>query len=250
MALKTILRGIGFRDAEARVYLACLELGESPASRIAKKARMKRPSVYVVLKELGRHGHVSSYTRRGVTVFAAHDPKAIVAAAVSRARAAEAALPELTAITEREDAAKPHVRFYEDIEGIKAILADTIANPKHRIDRWSDVEFAEKVLGRAYREEYHRKRIDQRIPLRSILEDNQAARTAAGRSIRELHEVRVIPADQYDFNDEIMIYGDKLAIISYPDHLGLIVQNRAIADTQRAIFKLCWERAGALGPSR
>lgn len=84
--------------------------------------------------------------------------------------------------------------------------------------------------------------------MRSILEESPAARAAAGRSIRELHDVRVIPADQYNFNDEIMIYGDKLAIISYPDHLGLIVQNRAIADTQHAIFKLCWERAGSLAP--
>lgn len=243
MELARILQGIGFRDVEAKVYLAALELGEAPASQIARKARLKRPSVYVILKDLGRLGCVSSYTRRGVTRFAAHDPKSIVNRALDRAQAAATVLPELVALAEREGTAKPRVRFFEGIDGLKVILEETIAGPKHRIEKWSDAELAEKTLGRYYGE-YLAKRLAHHIPMRSILEDNRAARAIAERSARELHEVRIVPATEYDFNDEITIYGDKLAIVSYKDHVGLIVQNRAIADTQRAIFKLCWERAG------
>ena len=47
-----------------------------------------------------------------------------------------------------------------------------------------------------------------------------------------------------DFSNEINIYDNKVAIISFKDDLiGMIIESSEIADTQRTIFKMVWEFA-------
>jgi hypothetical protein len=41
------------------------------------------------------------------------------------------------------------------------------------------------------------------------------------------------------------IYDDKIAILSYDEPVGVVLQNRAIADMQRSIFNLSFELAKA-----
>ena len=50
----------------------------------------------------------------------------------------------------------------------------------------------------------------------------------------------------YLFKNEINIYDDKVAIISHEDQIGVIIQNKNIADTQRSIFELGFEYAKIL----
>ena len=57
-------------------------------------------------------------------------------------------------------------------------------------------------------------------------------------------EIRVINKNQFDFTNEINIYDDKVAIISLKDELiGMIIESIEIANSQRAIFDMCWQFA-------
>lgn len=249
MELIKKLHGIGFRDVEARVYLAALELGEGLASEIAKKARLKRPSVYVILKDLIKQGHISGYTRRGTTRFVARDPKLIVGSAVERADTARHALPELLALFKTEHIAKPRIHYYDGYEGIVTIMEDVIVTGNKTIDVWSDLELAAKTFGQYYGE-YIRRRIEKNIFVRGVIEDNKTGRAFAERGEKGKRDVRLVPANRYNFNDEIIIYDDKVAIIAHKDLMGVIIQNKMFADTERSIFELSWERAGELVPKR
>lgn len=244
MNLIPILEGIGLRRPEAQVYLAAVELGEATAADIAKKARLKRPSVYVLLGDLVRRGRVSTVDRRGVARFTAQDPKMLVATFRERTHAATAALPELEALAKRRSESKPSVSYYEGMDGLTAIMEDTITAPNTTILKWSDAELASKTLD-AYYSEHIKRQVERNIFVRSVLEDNETARLFKVRQITEKRDVRIIPKT-YNFNDEITIYGNKVAIISYKDLVGLIIENKAFAETQHAIFELCWERAGEL----
>ena len=68
--LKSILQKIGLSDKDAEVYLACLELGTQPASVIARKAGLKRPTTYLILEGLLKRGLVSEYTGSNVKYLA------------------------------------------------------------------------------------------------------------------------------------------------------------------------------------
>ncbi|MBT5823520.1 hypothetical protein HOH67_00115, partial [Candidatus Peregrinibacteria bacterium] len=65
-------------------------------------------------------------------------------------------------------------------------------------------------------------------------------------SEKEKREIYLIPKEKFNFENEINIYNDKLSIISYKDKMGVIIQNAAIADTQRSIFNFAFEYAKML----
>ena len=60
--------------------------------------------------------------------------------------------------------------------------------------------------------------------------------------------MRLIPKDQYNFTNEINIYDDKVSIISFTDEIiGMIIESKEIANTQRAIFSIAWDFADSAG---
>lgn len=250
MNLSKVLQGLGFRDVEARVYLAILELGEATASEIAKKTKLKRPSVYVILKDLIRQGQVSSYIRKKVTRFISQSPESVVAHARERLHQVEISLPEFQALHKAgEKSGKPRIRYFEGVEGLITVMEESIAGNDKTILVWADLDLSKKTFGDYYTD-YTKMRVERNISVRAILEDNKVARAFKEKSVSEKAEARIIPAVNYDFNDEIQIYDDKVAIISHHDQIGVIVENQAIANTQRAIFRLGWERAGEIDVSR
>ncbi len=157
MELIKTLEGIGFRDVEAKVYLTTLELGEALASDIAKKSRLKRPSVYVILKDLIKRGYISSYSRRGITRFVARDPKSVVGAALEKAQSANAALPEFLSLLKNEDITKPRIQYFEGLQGIIAVMEDTIVTGNKTVLVWADIDLAWETLG-GYYPEYIKKK--------------------------------------------------------------------------------------------
>lgn len=55
--------------------------------------------------------------------------------------------------------------------------------------------------------------------------------------------MKFIPEGKYKFENEINVYDDKVSIISPRDQVGVIIQNQAIADSQRALFELAYSNA-------
>jgi len=52
----------------------------------------------------------------------------------------------------------------------------------------------------------------------------------------------LVSPEKFDFTNEINIYDDKVAIISFKNELiGMIIESTEIANSQRAIFNMCWQ---------
>lgn len=62
------------------------------------------------------------------------------------------------------------------------------------------------------------------------------------KSDSELTQKRWFPKDINIFYNEINIYDNKIAICSLGNHelLGLIIESKEVADSQRAIFEMAW----------
>jgi hypothetical protein len=59
-----------------------------------------------------------------------------------------------------------------------------------------------------------------------------------------------VPAGQFPFTNEIDIYGNKVAILSYTGELlAVIIESESVARTQRMIFELAWLGAGKFNKS-
>ena len=91
---KSLLQA-GLNEKQAKVYLACLELGNAKIPSIAKKAELKRTTVYGLVDELVALGMLSYSTKGKTKLIRAQEPKALLDMLDNKKQALERALPGL-----------------------------------------------------------------------------------------------------------------------------------------------------------
>lgn len=244
--LRRIIQGIGLNEKEARVYLANLEIGTSKVSAIGKKCALNRVTTYGVLERLLEKGLVSLIIKEGQKIYTALDPKSFLDRSKEKIKNLEKVLPLLKRLSSKTE--HPKIEYFEGIDGIKKVYADTLT-AKTELLNYADSKLVREIWPE-YDEEYVARRVHKKIFLRGIapldeyglkvVEDNKAAH----------RDIRLVPADIFDFSNEINIYDDKISIISLKHELiGVVIENTDIANTQRSIFRMAWEFTKLTTPS-
>lgn len=240
-----ILSELGLSDKEVKVYLALLEFGSSLASTISRKIGLKRPTVYMILESLRQRGFVTTHTKAKITYFKAIDPDILVEHYYSKYSMLKDAVPELKMLNKMFQV-KPHVSVYEGTDGLKRMMEDTLTTDNGELLVWSDINLAWHGPISDYFPEYVKKRVEKKILVRGIFTESEAAQGFKDRSELELRDVRLIPPQKFPFKNEVNIYNNKVNIISFKDEIGVMIENQAIADTQKSIFLFAWEYANLL----
>lgn len=239
-----ILISLGLTDKESKVYLAATEAGTSPVSQIAQKAGINRVTTYDILEKLKQRGVISHFTKKQIKYFTATKPETLLEEFEKRTNSLRVALPKLKKLT--GETAHPRVRYFEGLEGIKAIYADTLTS-KTEILNYSNSAEIRKAWPN-YDSEYAEKRAKKQIFLKGICQNDESGKKVHELDKKYFREMRVLEPDQFDFTNEINIYDDKVAIISFKEELiGMIIESAEIANSQRAIFDMCWKFSKILG---
>lgn len=250
--LTQALADIGFSPKETAVYSALIELGPQPVSVIARKSKLNRSTAYVVLESLLRRGVISRFTRSDIQHFAATNPESLLDY-IDRAKKdlershqeIKDILPQIKSLA-NPYTLKPRVRYLEGPEGVKQVMEDTLTSKEtllcySALDKW--------LLGPLanYIRDYGKRRVfDKQLHLRALVYDTNAARDyLAAEYPKKLMKMRWIPKDLAIVDNEINIYDDKVAIVSLaPEEMfGVIIESKAISDTQKQIFELAWKGA-------
>jgi sugar-specific transcriptional regulator TrmB len=248
MDLQKILIEIGLSNKEAKVYLTLLTYSEALASTIASKADIKRPTAYVILESLCKKGLATKVTKRKTLYYQSVSPHNLLDTTYNKFRKLEMAIPEMLKMHSLY-LSKPNVSFYEGLDGLMQIMDDTLMYDKEVLC-WANAD----VIFTGYMKDYYLKRyipakIEKKVWVRAILNYDKEAVKLKKRGECELREVFMIPKDDYLIKNEINIYGDKVAIISHQDKIGVVIQNQSIADTQKSIFKLAYKYAKLVEPT-
>lgn len=69
---------LGLSEKEAKLYLLLLRVGPSPVSPLAKRAKMKRVSVYYVLETLIDRGLIRYENQLGGRRYLAYNPECLL----------------------------------------------------------------------------------------------------------------------------------------------------------------------------
>ena len=232
-----ILIKLGFSEKEARLYLACLELGAGTVVELSRKSGITRGSAYDVLEEMLDKGYVSKLHKDKHMVFSAVDPELMKRRFEDRIRNFELALPELKGMFHKHS--NPKVRYFEGLEGIKRVYEDTLTATTEILNYANSREI--RIHWPAYDNEYVKQRIKKQIFLKGIAPDDEYGLKVKKDDRHSLRETRLLPAKDFSFTNEINIYDNKVAITSFHDEfIGIIIESQEIADTQRDIFKMAW----------
>ncbi|MDP2933709.1 MAG: helix-turn-helix domain-containing protein [bacterium] len=242
------LRQFGLDEKEISVYLALIPLGPSPVRAISAKAGINRGTTYDILKSLIKQELVSYYHKYGQDskkqYFVAEPPEKIVTAIEKKIGdlsalklSVEKSLPELESLYEKSGA-KPVVKYYEGSSGVRVILQDVIGTmsveEKKQYYVYSSADIRE-YLYKAY-PNFNRDRIKAKI-------SNQVIAIGRGGELVGLDERKWLLASTSG-PTYILIYGNKVAMISIAanaDPVGVIIEDRALYQTQKMIFEHLWQ---------
>ena len=235
--LQNIIENIGLTQKEARIYLAALEIGSNPVSKIATKAKLNRVTTYDIIEKLAKRGLVSSFTRAKVKFYSATDPELVVNDFKKKVEEMETALPVLKQMN-GEAANKPKVMSYESIEAIKTIFKDALSTDGE-ILICSNIKETE-LHWPTFMMDFEKKRMEYELPLRLITIND-----SRGQFMREYDDefqrtTRLI-AGEANFKATRIIYGNKVAMISFAAQTGVLIEDVEICESQKALFETNWK---------
>jgi len=247
--LQNIIQSVGLEPHEAALYLTGLKLGWAPASAYAKATKQNRVTTYNYLESLTKRSIFAAVQKGGAMNYAPISPEQLSIEARKNVEALERSMPDLRSLMgsyHRE----PHVRYFEGLQGIRKIYEDTLTTKDALLN------FANSQIVRQFWKEYDRqyvqKRVSNGIFLKGIAPDDAMGKKVHGKDNKYNREIRLVNAKEFPMQNEINIYDNKVAIISFSeeeaDIFGVIIESKEVAETQRQIFEMAW-RFAKLGES-
>ena len=119
------LRKLGLSGKEVRVYLAGLELGPSSVQKIAKKAKITRPTTYEIIKTLEEKGLFTETKQKKKRLFVAQSPERILGVMRIQKREIEEKEREfirvIAALESKYSKEKEGAEVFKGREGLKAL---------------------------------------------------------------------------------------------------------------------------------
>ena len=126
-------------------------------------------------------------------------------------------------------------------EGIKKVLGDVVQTLKrgevyYRITSAKSFESLRKYRPKNYSELRDQKQLQRFVIASKYIKAQEKDKLNRA--------VKVVPEGSALFNHDInqIIYGDKVSFIDYKSLTAVIIENKGIADSQREIFKLLYQR--------
>jgi sugar-specific transcriptional regulator TrmB len=240
--LKKDLEYLGLTDKEASVYLAALELGKSPAQKIAQKSGVNRATTYVIIETLSKKGLMSNYTEDKKQFFCAEAPEKLnllfreeTMAIQRRQEYLSKILPELKSLNASVKS-KPVVRYYEGKAGLRAMSEEFfIFEHKEPAKMIYSVDLLSNVFSNEEIQKIRERRQAKKINIKAIVNDKK-------EKLKTDAEFYRVDFNKYPFTSDIAFFGDKVRIATQKgDLLGLIIENKEISNTFKTLFNMAFE---------
>lgn len=240
-----LLTDLGLTTQEADTYLALLELEAVSIRKVAERSGINRGTTYELLKRLVSLGLVSVRHAGQRAYYSAESPEKIYDIIrdkrkdlLSVSQAAQKIIPGLLAQKARPQG-RPLVRYYQDDEGVAAILRDVLQTcrslPKPEYCAYSSSPMRQYL----YREfpNFTKRRIDEGIGVKVIA-------IGEGGELATFAQRKWLPAAKgSDISSYALIYGNKVALISIANDFtpyGVVIEDSGAASMHRLLFEQLW----------
>lgn len=238
--LQETLQQIGLNDKEAKIYLACLELGKTGIKDIARKSNIKRTTVYEIIDGMINAGFIKITQKGKRKQFVAIEPQEIKGLIRKKEALLNHILPQLSAMSNVSDV-KPKVWFYQGKDGILQAYEDSLNYPGIEVVGWGTGEIA-SMFNDEEIEKYIQTRLRKKIMQTLILpDDEETTNRFVSKDSRQLRRTKLVEANTYPFKIEINIYANRVGIFSVRDKIAVIMESEQIASAMRMIFQMCWK---------
>src|SRR3989338_1762047 len=238
----TLFRSLGFSEGERATYLTLLEMGASNVIDITKKSKLSRQTVYNSLDTLIEKGLISTVQKGKKKNYIAEDPEKILGYVrrkehelAEQGRDFERMLPELKL---KKSSSQTAVKVFEGREGALNVFMDMASTKDKDAYEIADLEALYSVFDEK----------DSSL-IRKILSANKniyfkAFLTGVPRGKTAGSERYFLPKEFNGFNTDVIICGDKIALISVEGKIqSVIIENASLAKTLKILFSIALRSA-------
>jgi len=246
MDMETNLQDIGLDKKEAKVYLALLQLGQDTAFHIAKKAELKRSTIYVILEQLREMGLVSVVQTKKASLFSPIEPVKLHSIFKEKEAKLYQALPSLEALYNFRPQ-KPKVEMFEGREGTRAVYYDAIDHLRQgeEVVVFSTLEHVEKLyLTEAFKMWKLEFRRNKSAKARELMNDSPQERDYAKEmeGLGNRYPIRFIPKSLGQTHCDFLIFGNKVALVSPQKEIfATVIEDEQIANSFRLLYEMAWK---------
>ena len=233
---KSFLEEAGLTRGESEVYLALIDVGQTPAGEIAEKTGMHRRSVYDALSRLIEKGLVSYVVMKDKKFFEAANPEKLMDIIKESEEKINSIMRELKD-KYKQSKIKEEVTVFRGKDGLKTLFDDQIKTG-HEILILGASTTANEML-KYYFMEYDKKRVKQHIKVKIIFSESVKVK----HEKVPLAEIRYL-SDEFSGPAATNIYGNNVVIIHWSEKpIGILITSEGIANAYRKYFDLIWKIA-------
>jgi len=234
-----MLSEIGLTQAEAKTYLALLELKSAPVKKISEKSGMHRKNVYDALDKLIAKGFAASVVGSRAKSFMVTNPDNILSYLKEKEDKVRKWIPEIENKYSLEQDADEALVF-RGIGGIKAILQDMLKVKSELLLIGSKGQWKLQPGLKYFFPQFEKERIKLGIKIRQIF-DYELRRSKITKF--DLEEHRFFPK-QYSTPIHIWIYGNRVVSLFYGDEpTAFMIKSRKIANGYTKYFNYLWKKS-------
>lgn len=237
-----MLIDLGLSEKAATIYLALLGKNRMGVAELARVSNIKRATCYEQLETLLQHGFVTRVPIGKRTYYAAESPSKVLAEFKKKTAAFERRVEELERAHERATN-KAKVTFYEGKQQLRHIYDDMFKTVGDVQSIFPADEFFKSFSEEDYDE------FDKLISGHAFKSRDLFVSSAHYKKLREIRAKnggekldKKLPAD-FRSNVDVLIYSDKVALISLGDLSALVIENADIAELFKSMHSFIWKHA-------
>lgn len=236
------LKSLGLNDKEIKVYLALLEFGSQPASVIAKKTQIPRPTVLFLFESLLRRGYIRK-SQKGRAQFFYADPADLQKAKTEEINKITQSLKTtIPLLNEYKNpfSAQPRISFFEGIEGCRNAYSQLLGSTTEICEFAAHTDL--NKMGDDFMENFVAQRAKKKIFMKAISQNTPVHRFYQKLDKKQQRKLKMFPLKKGDLFSSIDIYENKVLLLNlYQDAFAILIESKQVAETLKTIHSLIWE---------
>lgn len=252
--IENSLKALGLSNSEIRVYMALLPLESVPASAVAARLKIPRPTAKYTCEQLEKKGLVSALVKNNTYYYTAREPDILYSVLTTEKRQLEKkeidlgkAMGSLKQLF-RAKTQLPKIRFFEGPEGIIKMFDDVIKSRQPIYSCLYVGNIKSPVINDYINNVYIPQRQNAKMPAWAIFNDTEEGRNYKQKD-NSMNRISLLaPEEAFPFEICFHIYGNKVAFYSYKkeDCIGIVIEDKHIRNMQFSMFKMAWNFARML----
>jgi len=240
-SLSSALSGAGLTTKESEIYLALLKLKSGTAYKIAKLAKIKKPTTYVLLESLREKGFVLKTPSKRGTTYTAKSPDELVQNVEQKLNNILQVMPQLKNFF-KDNQNNINVFYFEGFDGVKDLLFYKINEIKDEkvYAFFAKLDIMDESIIKLTNS-WANILLKNNILLKGITPDVEITRNAISGVPGMYQEIKFVKLEKYSSNISIDCVHNFVRIIDYKNLNGIIIENVEVSKTVRQIFEMVWE---------